>query len=101
MTPKEKLVFALQHVSGSYFKSLFEQNDKTDELNDACDKAIWMIIEKNYSRTYVCKSLPKKYKLVSGSALKKALDDVLPNYVKKISYGVQQAKFFRKLEECS
>ena len=101
MTPKEKLVYALQHVSSSYVKSSYVQSDKSDQLEEACSTAIWMIIEKNYSRTYVCKSLPKKYDLVSGSALKKTLDEVLPNYVKKISYGVQQAKFFRELEKCS
>ena len=100
-TPKQKLVFGLQQISGSYFDSIIEQNEKTDELHDACDKAIWMIVEKNYSRNYVCKSLSKKYKLVSQSGLKSALNDILPDYVKKISYGVQQAKFFRELEKCS
>ncbi len=101
MTPKQKLVFGLQQISGSYFDGFFNQNKKTDELHDACDKAIWMIVEKNYSKSYVCKSLSKKNKLVSQNGLKSALNDILPDYVKKISYGVQQAKFFRKLEKCS
>ena len=101
MTPKEKLTFALQHISSSYVASLYQKTDKSEQLKDACFKAIWMIVEKNYSRTYVCKSLPKKYDLVSGSILKKTLDNVLPEYVKKISYGVQNAKFFRNLESNS
>ena len=98
MTPKEKLTFALQHISSSYVDSSYTKTDKSKQLKKACIKAIWMIVEKNYSRTYVCKSLPKKYDLVSGNILKKTLDDVLPEYVKKRSYGVQNAKFFRNLE---
>ena len=103
MHPKYPPGFDILNFGSSKINILvdFNQNKKTDELHDACDKAIWMIVEKNYSKSYVCKSLSKKNKLVSQNGLKSALNDILPDYVKKISYGVQQAKFFRKLEKCS
>ena len=70
MTPKEKLTFALQHISSSYVDSSYTKTDKSKQLKKACIKAIWMIVEKNYSRTYVCKSLPKKYNLGTGLSLR-------------------------------
>ena len=102
LSNKQKLVISLQNKVGQYFQhrnnNTYLRQTKNEHLEEACKKAIWMFIEKGYSRETACRLLAKKSKFISETNLQSIIREIVPNRILKLNTKINQAMFFDELE---